>query len=131
MVAVESVAALRGPTVAALMPFPLASSPNCVFHASKPAAVLPHCAAPALPASHTSATKAATVVVLSCPLVMENSHSRPLHQGSRACAEGTRADADGEAVAPINGSQPFIRIRPVQRPRRSATFPLLGVEQAP
>src|SRR5215510_6327598 len=106
------------------MPFPLASSPNCVFHASKPAAVLPHCAAPALPASHTSATKAATVVVLSCPLVMENSHSRPLHQGSRACA-------DGEAVRCIIGSQPFIRISPVQRPRRSATFPPLGVEQAP
>jgi hypothetical protein len=27
---------------------PLASSANCLFHASKPAAVLPHCAAPAL-----------------------------------------------------------------------------------
>jgi hypothetical protein len=39
---------MRAATVEALTPLALASSPNCLFHASKPAAVLPHCAAPAL-----------------------------------------------------------------------------------
>src|SRR5215211_902141 len=60
-------------TAEALMPFPLASSANCCFHASKPAAVLPHCAAPALLAVHASA-KAVAAMILSCPpLVIQNS----------------------------------------------------------
>src|SRR6266446_4921914 len=65
---------MRAARVEALTPFPLASSANCLFHASKPAAVLPHCAAPALPVIHRSATKTATVTILSCPpLVIPNS----------------------------------------------------------
>src|SRR6266540_2145389 len=53
---------MRAPMVAALTPFPLASAANCCFHASKPAAVLPHGAASALPAIPTSTAKAATVL---------------------------------------------------------------------
>src|SRR5258708_39673709 len=65
---------MRAPMVEALTPFPFASSANRFFHASKPAAVLPHCAAPALLVIHTNATKTATVTVLSCsPLVIANS----------------------------------------------------------
>src|SRR5262245_37285466 len=53
---------------------PLASSANCLFHASKPAAVLPHCAASALPPIHASAAIAATVIALNCPpLFIRNS----------------------------------------------------------
>src|SRR5215203_4601874 len=64
---------MRAATVEALTLFPLASSANCFFHASKPAAVLPHCAAPASLAIHTSAAKAATVTALNCsPLVIQN-----------------------------------------------------------
>src|SRR5215211_7496040 len=60
-------------TAEALMPFPLASSANCCFHGSKPAAVLPHCAAPALLAVHASA-KAVAAMIWSCPpLVIQNS----------------------------------------------------------
>src|SRR5262245_17202164 len=47
--------------------FPLASLANWLFHASKPADVLPHCAASASPAVHASATKAATATVLNRP----------------------------------------------------------------
>src|SRR5215208_4523775 len=61
---------MRAATVEALTLFPLASSANCFFHASKPAAVLPHCAAPASLAIHTSATKTATVTALNCPPVV-------------------------------------------------------------
>src|SRR5829696_6154293 len=61
---------MRAATVEALTLFPLASSANCFFHASKPAAVLPHCAAPASLAIQTSATKAATVTALNCPPVV-------------------------------------------------------------
>src|SRR6266849_8401806 len=65
---------MRAATVEALTPFPLASSANCFFHASKPAAVLPHGAAPASLVIHRSATKIVTVTVLSCPpLVIPNS----------------------------------------------------------
>src|SRR5580693_3782911 len=65
---------MRAVTAEALTPLPLASSANCFFHASKPAAVLPHCAAHALLAIQMSATKAATVTVLNCPpLVIQNS----------------------------------------------------------
>src|SRR5260221_12088453 len=69
---------MRAARVEALTPFPLASSASCLFHASKPAAVLPHCAAPALPVIHRTATRTATVTVLSCPpLVIPNSfHAR-------------------------------------------------------
>src|SRR6202035_5823992 len=102
---------MRAATVEALTPFALASSANCLFHASKPAAVLPHCAAPALLVVHTSATKTATVTVLSCPpLSIPNSfqalcirqnagspslteravivHSRPLQDPSSSCRRG-------------------------------------------
>ena len=48
------------------MPFARASSANCVFHASKPAAVLPHCAASAL--LTVPMTRAAKTIVLNCPL---------------------------------------------------------------
>src|ERR1700688_1769413 len=58
---------MRAPTVEALTPLARASIANWFFHASKPAAVLPHCAALALLAINTSATKAATVTVLNCP----------------------------------------------------------------
>src|ERR1700730_8963816 len=58
---------MRAARVEPLTPFPLASSANCLFHASKPADVLPHCAAPALLVIHTSATKNKTVTVLNCP----------------------------------------------------------------
>ena len=51
----------------ALTPVARASPANCVFRASKPDAVPPHCAALALLAMHTSATKAATASVLNCP----------------------------------------------------------------
>src|ERR1700694_2207370 len=65
---------MRAARVEALTPFPLASSANCFFHASKPAAVLPHCAAPALLVIHTSATRTATATVLTCrPSVIPNS----------------------------------------------------------
>src|SRR5215469_9055076 len=64
---------MKAATVEPLMPFPRASSANCFFHASKPAAVLPHGAALAWLAIHVSATTAATVVALNCPsLVIEN-----------------------------------------------------------
>src|SRR5713101_6264266 len=65
---------MRAARVEAPTPLPLASSANCFFHASKPAAVLPHCAAPALLVIHRSATKIVTVTALSCPpLVIPNS----------------------------------------------------------
>src|ERR1700737_133008 len=65
---------MRAASVEALTPFPLASSANCFFHASKPAAVLPHCAAPALLVIHTSDTRTATATVLTCrPSVIPNS----------------------------------------------------------
>src|SRR5262245_43079302 len=58
----------------ALTPFARASLANWLFQASKPAEVLPHCAAPASPAVHTSATKAATATVLNWPpVVIQNS----------------------------------------------------------
>src|SRR5258706_5717870 len=61
---------MRAARVEALTPFPLASSASCLSQASKPAAVLPHCAAPALPVIHRSATRTATVTVLSCTLLV-------------------------------------------------------------
>jgi hypothetical protein len=69
---------MRAATVEALTPLALASSPNCLFHASKPTAELPHCAAPALLAIHTSPTKAAMMTVLNFPpLVIQNSFHTP------------------------------------------------------
>src|SRR5262244_1542963 len=65
---------MKAARVEPLMPFPRASSANCFFHASKPAAVLPHGAALAWLAIQVSATTAATVVVLNCPsLVIKTS----------------------------------------------------------
>jgi hypothetical protein len=55
---------MRAATVEALTPLALASLTNCFFHASRPVAVLPHCAALALLAIDMSATKAATVTAL-------------------------------------------------------------------
>jgi hypothetical protein len=46
--------AIKADTAVAPTPFPLASSANCLFQASKPAAVLPHCAAPALAARQSN-----------------------------------------------------------------------------
>lgn len=48
------------------MPRVLASSANCLFHASKPADVLPHCAARACPVIDASASKTTTVTIFSC-----------------------------------------------------------------
>jgi hypothetical protein len=57
------------------MPFALASSANCRFHVSKPAAVLPQGAPSALVLTQASTAKAVKVAVVSCllPLVTENS----------------------------------------------------------
>src|SRR4051795_8424230 len=74
---------MRAARVEALMLFPLASSANCFFHASKPTAVLPHCAAPTLPVIHRSATKTATVTVLSCPPLVIAKSFHSLHQTKR------------------------------------------------
>src|SRR5258706_14345896 len=75
---------MRAARVEALTPFPLASSATCLFHASKPAAVLPHCAASALLAIKRSAIKTATVIVLSCPpLVICELLSHSLHRAKR------------------------------------------------
>jgi hypothetical protein len=63
---------MRAPTVEALTPLPRASIANWFFHASKPAAVLPHCAALALLAINASATKAATVTALNCLQLRHN-----------------------------------------------------------
>src|SRR5260370_40995434 len=66
------------------MPFPLASSANCLFHPSKPAAELPHCAASALLAINGSAIRIATAMVLSCPpLGICELLSHSLHQAKR------------------------------------------------
>src|SRR6266516_4358931 len=89
---------MRAATVEELTPLPLASSANCFFHASKPAAVLPHCAAPALLVIHTNATKAATVTVLNCPpLVISELPSHPLHQTKTLARHPCRP-----ALAPFN-----------------------------
>src|SRR3984893_2391368 len=110
---------MRAATVEALTPLPLASSANCFFHASKPAAVLPHCAASALLAIHTSAAKAATVTVLNCPpLVIQNplshlfaSDKTPfMSKCSRAAQQGHHEGADVETVRRTIGSQPIIRL---------------------
>src|SRR6187455_976864 len=45
-------------------PFALASPANACFHPSKPAALLPHCAALASPATVASATTTAAAVIL-------------------------------------------------------------------
>src|SRR5262252_7271627 len=63
---------MRAAIVEALTPFPLASSANCFFQPSKPAAELPHCAALARLAIDKSA-KAATLNLNRRPLVIENS----------------------------------------------------------
>src|SRR5215211_3538208 len=61
---------MKAPMVEALMPLARASSANCLFQASKPAAVLPHWAALAVVAMHPSAAKAATATILNClPLI--------------------------------------------------------------
>src|SRR5688572_4881939 len=111
-----SAAMAEGPT------FPLASLANWLFHASKPADVLPHCAAPASPAVHTSALKAATATVLNGPpVVIQNSFSarhlagtsRPLSpsrspsthpscQHVAALPRGIPAGAVGVTVVPLN-----------------------------
>src|ERR1700730_4194774 len=89
---------MRAATVEALTPLALASSANCFFHASKPAAVLPHCAAPALLAIHTNATKAAMMTVLNCPpLVIQNSfHTLCIRRN--AGSQGHHEGADVETV---------------------------------
>jgi hypothetical protein len=56
----------RAAMVKALTPLACASPANCLFQASKPAAVLPHCAALALPVIDMSATKTPTVTSLNC-----------------------------------------------------------------
>ena len=53
------------------MPFALASSANCRFHTSKPAAVLPHCAAYALALIPASTVTVAKIAVANClPLII-------------------------------------------------------------
>jgi hypothetical protein len=52
--------------VEALTTLACASRANCFFQVSKPAAMLPHCAALALPDIHTSATKTPMVSSLNC-----------------------------------------------------------------
>src|SRR5262245_42149613 len=56
---------MRTAAVEVLMPLPLASLANCCFHASKPAAVLPHCAALTWLARHMSATRKITITKVS------------------------------------------------------------------
>src|SRR5215217_7102777 len=57
---------MKAAMVEALMPLARASSANCLFQESKPAAVLPHWAALAVVAMHPSAAKAATATILNC-----------------------------------------------------------------
>lgn len=52
---------------------PLASSANCLFQASKPAAVLPHWAASALTPRHASTANAVRAAVAILPLIIPNS----------------------------------------------------------
>ena len=52
--------------VEALTTLACASPANCFFQVSKPAAMLPHCAALALPDIHTSAAKTPMVSSLNC-----------------------------------------------------------------
>src|ERR1700730_10629600 len=93
---------MRAATVGALTPLPLASSANCFFHASKPAAVPPHFAAPASLAINTSTTKAATVTVLNCPpLVIQNSF-RPLPQAKCWLAIPAEMRRDRGLSRPLN-----------------------------
>jgi hypothetical protein len=56
------------------MPFPLASSLNSLFQASKPADELPHCAASAAPPVPAMIAKAVQMAAISfLPLDIENS----------------------------------------------------------
>jgi hypothetical protein len=86
------------------MPFALASSANCRFHASKPAAVLPHCAAFASAPRHAStanAAKAAAAVFL--PLIMQNS-LRAVWSGAPEVRAGLskRIRPPGVEASPVN-----------------------------
>jgi hypothetical protein len=59
----------------ALTPLARASLANSLFHASKPADVLPHCAPLASPAIHTKANDAASVTIFKLPdLATHNTH---------------------------------------------------------
>src|SRR5688572_3201706 len=60
--------------VEGLTPRRRASSANWSFQASKPAAVLPHCAALASPTTAVRAAKLATTIALNClPVPIQNS----------------------------------------------------------
>src|ERR1700739_3792393 len=67
----------------ALTPLARASLANSLFHASKPADVLPHCAPLASPAMHTRADKAANATIFrsidlrSMDLATRNTHLAP------------------------------------------------------
>src|SRR6266404_4790363 len=110
---------MRAARVEALTPLALASSENCLFHASKPAAVLPHCAAPALPVIHRSATRTATVTVLSCPpLVIRNPFPTP-------CSRQTLARhpcRDAIAGSPAFQASEYFRNRRGQAPMASGAY---------
>src|SRR5215469_16887859 len=83
------------------MPFALASSANCLFHVSKPAAELPHCAASAFGLRHASAVRAAKVAAVSRPLLLiSNSFQRHafLSDDSRFPSPGTCTRAPQDMV---------------------------------
>jgi hypothetical protein len=64
--------AIKAAMLEALMPFPLASSANCLFQALEPAAVLPHCAASAFMPRHASTANAVkAAVAISLPLIIQ------------------------------------------------------------
>src|SRR4030081_3964009 len=58
------------------MPFALASSANSLFQASKPAGVLPHCAASAFVPRHARTANVKAAVASSPPLIIQNSLRR-------------------------------------------------------
>src|SRR5688572_10463313 len=57
---------MRAAIAVVLAPLILASVANCCFQASKPVAVLPHCAASAVLAIPTSDAKATNAMILDC-----------------------------------------------------------------
>src|SRR5215468_4310966 len=95
--------------VGALTPFPVASPAICVFHASKPAAVLPHCAATASLVNPMTVTMIATVPVVSwLRFVMPNSFRTgfPFHELSHHSQFG--AFFEGSADRPDCNFEVFV-----------------------
>src|SRR4030088_3256758 len=68
------------------MPFALASSANSLFQASKPAGVLPHCAASAFVPRHARTANAKAAVASSPPLIIQNALRRSEEAWRRVAA---------------------------------------------